>query len=140
MFRYNRYRISEAGEMLVELFLALLVLIPLALFLLDIAAVIIANQVNDQLAKRACRAAANQVTLAQAQKAVEQIALQFKPGGIFNKLESLDVIQFDSNGSDGVRVRSILKISLPVPVPLTTQGTSVSFRAEAHEPIVALGL
>ncbi len=127
------------AQSLAEVALGCLLMVPFALFLLDISALVLGCIANQELAQRAARAAANRPTPAAAEAALRQIRETFTGGRIIRRIESLRIIEFDIQGNQGIRVRSELTIALPVPVPLIpNNGQELRFVAEASQPIVAL--
>jgi hypothetical protein len=84
---------KKRGQSIVELAVGLIFLVPIVLFLLDMAVVVCANMANDNLAKSCCRAAASAVdntqtpvigTAAAANKAAITVAGNFAASAIIN--------------------------------------------------------
>ena len=119
------------GSGLAEAAVAATFLIPLALGMLDIIFIVLANTVNDSACKNAARAAANQTSPQLAQDAALKSLNSFQPSPIIPKLELVSVdIPADYSS---VACKTKILIVLPVPVPGYSQ---VTFLANAVEPIV----
>ena len=81
----------KRGQSIVELAAGLIFLVPIVLFLLDVAVVVCANMANDNLAKSCCRAAASAVdpasaigTATIANQAAFNVASNFAASAIIN--------------------------------------------------------
>jgi len=131
-------RYSQKGQGLLEVMVGLLVLVPIGLAMLDLAAIVLANQANDEIAKRAARAAASQSTLSSASTTVRQLKDSMKAAGMIKTLDELSVVEFATGGDQGVRVRSRITLALPVPIPFIPNSGNLKFVAEAVEPIVGI--
>jgi len=131
-------RRSRKGQGILEVMVGLLVLVPLALAMLDLAAIVLANQANDEIAKRAARAAASQSTRSSASTAVSQLKDSIKPTGMIKSVDELAVVDFATSGTQEVRVRSKISLALPVPIPFVHNSANLKFAAEAVEPIVGI--
>ncbi len=144
MVEYRR-RPRTQGQSIVETVVGIIFLIPIVLFLFDVAVLVLASSADDNLAKSACRAAASatdasgQGTAVAAQAAADSICQNFagannpiikKPGsGSF-----LTSCVFDTV-SGQVTVTTTLTCKLPVPFPFLS---NVDFVAKAVEPIVSI--
>lgn len=119
------------GSGLAEAAVAATFLIPLALGLLDIIFIVIANSINDTACKNAARAAANQVNGNLAKDAALKSLNSFQPSQIIPSLElvSLDI----PKTADSVACKTKILVVLPVPVPGCSK---LTFMANAVEPIV----
>ncbi len=129
---------SHKGQGILEVVVGLLVLVPMGLAMLDLAAIVLANQANDEIAKRAARAAASQSTLSSARTVVKQLKDGIKAAGMIRTVDVLSVVEFATTGDQGVRVRSTITVCLPVPIPFVANSGSLKFTAEALEPIVGI--
>jgi hypothetical protein len=109
-----------------------------SLVALDLFAVAAAASVNDELAKRAARAAAGQPSQAQAITAVQSVRDQFPVAGMIQSIDELTIAQYNPSHGGGVRIHSRLTLVLPVPVPLVSGLSTLSIQAEDEEPIVAI--
>lgn len=138
-------RDQKAGQGAVELVTGVLILVPVMLFLFDIMVLVLANQANDDVAKRACRAAANQASMADAETAAQQIVdeinTQYEKGGYIKKiiLQSYgsNKLKWDADQDGHVELRTQIQVQLPVPVPFIGND-SVQLVAQAGETIVAI--
>ncbi len=121
----------KRGSGLAEAAVAATFLIPLALGMLDVIFIILANSINDTACKNAARAAANQTNGNLAKDAALKSLNSFQPSSIIPdlKLVSLDI----PPTADSVACKTKIVVILPVPVPGCSQ---VSFMAQAVEPIV----
>jgi len=148
-----RHRISarsKKGSSLVETVCGSIILIAVALFLVDVAAMVICQTQNDNLAKHCALAAAAQsiplpppatgtnVAASQtaAQNAVNDVITQFNAQ---NGSSNLCVYQSSSVNYDTTAatayVKTVVKCTFPVPIPLGP--SSMSFQSDAYEPITA---
>ena len=127
---------SRAGNM-IETVCGSIILIIVALFLVDVAAVVVCQTQNDALAKHCARAAANKDNPGAANSAVAQVIAEFKKTGGGSKIcvyDNYNLIY--NNGNAMTMVQTTVTCNFPVPVPLGP--SSLQFRAEALEPIVAI--
>jgi len=120
---------SRRGSGLVECVVGAMVLVPIALCLVDLTAIIMANSVNDTCVKNMARAAANQEA-ADAFPAAQNSLSSFKPSSIITSIK-IDV--FDYQAGQSVKVSTRMIVHLPVPFPGYSDLTYV---AEDVEPIV----
>lgn len=160
MFARSKVR-SGCGQSIIETVVGIIFLIPIVLFLLDIAVLVMANTANDNLAKSVCRAAAsakdtgsNLGTPDAGYNAAVAAASTFatsdiiKPGGgsfvtgyCWNGL--------GNNNTQGAWPNSIPKpevgnvgvvttMTVKVPVPLPLLPNQIDFVAKAVEPVVSI--
>ncbi len=122
---------SRNGQGLVEAIAAAFILIPIALFLLDIMVLVTANSMNDTAAKNAARAAANQGDSASALQAAQKSLQSFHSNAIVTSI-ALDNFNYSAS-KDGVAVQTRMEVQLPVPFPGYSHMT---FLAKDIEPIV----
>jgi hypothetical protein len=139
-----------SGQSFIEAIAGILVIVPIALLLLDVAALVLCNQANDKLAKSAARAAAGVPAIASPDQRARNVVSQYRTSG--NPLvESVRLAWLDYNngevtlnspppnagtpGAGKVLVVVEMKIKVPVPFPYFSEG---NFVAQAVEPIVAL--
>jgi hypothetical protein len=127
-------RNRDIGQSLVEVAVGMLVLVPVALFLLDVGALVLAQTSNDTLAKNAARAAAEQPDEAKAKAASKDVVDKFGLSTIVSERPTLEMTY--NNGQD-VIVRTTMKVKLIVPVPFVPQLDNPTFTAQAREAIVA---
>jgi hypothetical protein len=133
--RYTR------AQTIVELVVGILFLIPICLFLVDMAALILSNTVNDDLCKRAAHAAGAEASAADARAVVEQIVTRFDQqsgkSGLISK-PKLKTFRYDEGSLPGQVVVGLeTNIRLPIPVPFFPNLTSQTFKVQHVEPIVA---
>ena len=129
--KFSSKKRSVRGSGLAEAAVAAIFLIPIALAIIDMIFVVIANSMNDTACKNAARAAANQTNGSLAKDAALKSLSSFHKSAIIPsiKLISLDI----PPTQDSVTCKTQLVVVLPVPVPGYSQ---VTFNAAAIEPIV----
>ena len=125
----RRYRRNKRGSQLTEAVLAAFILIPVALGMLDMIVVVIANSINDSAVKNAARAAANQTNGGLAVQAEQSALSSFKKSSIVKSL-TIDDLQLDK---ENVTCTTKMEVHLPVPIPGCAD---VTFKARASEPVV----
>lgn len=153
---------SISGQSIVETVVGIIFLIPIVLFLLDIAVLVMANTANDNLAKTVARAAASAKdtgsgvgTAPAGYNAASTAAGTFassdiiKPSGgsflaayCWNGMGSGDCqgtswpngIPQPNTGNVGV----VTKMSVKVPVPFPFLPDTIDFQAKAVEPVVSI--
>lgn len=151
------------AQSLIETLVGVIVLIPIVLFLFDVAALVLANSANDNLAKHCARAAASATNAAgtgdgnAAQAAAVRISNNFATSLIIKKpttggVGGSYVTFFDWAGPTRVTagtneggappaangqvvVISTMLVNMPVPFPFFQEA---HFRARAVEPIVSI--
>ncbi len=123
---------AKRGSGLIEAILAATILVPIALFLLDLTVMIIANSMNDTAAKNAARAAANQPNGTSAHAAAEKALASFQASSIVKSL-ALSEFDYPPKGIGSVSVVTVMEVKLPVPVP---GFAGYTFKAGDVEPIV----
>lgn len=125
-------RASNKGQSFIEVIVGSMLLVPIALFGLDVMVIVLASSANDTLAKNAARAAANQsvkvLAVAAAQKYVASVP---KSAMVLDaKLDG----SIDYQDKKQVEVKTAMKVK----VPAAFAGMDVvELRAVAVEPIVA---
>jgi hypothetical protein len=125
-------RRGEQGLGLIESVVMGSVIILIAMVLIDLIVMVLANGVNDAAAKNAARAAAGQSTLPKAVEAARNAVQENKPSGF---ISSLILQSVDYDPKKNVSCITKMEIRLPIPVPVV--GGSYVFMAQATEPIVA---
>jgi len=124
---------SAKGQGFVEAITAAMILIPLALCLLDLIVLVIANQMNDTIVKSAARAAANQGDSNTAWQAAQTSVGSFQKSSFVESV-SLDQGAFSySNNNTGVTCQTTMVVRLPVPFP---GFATMTFVAKDVEPIM----
>lgn len=143
--RKNNLARRQGGQQLAEMMGGILVLIPIVLFLLDMAVIVMGNQLADKYTKAAARAAANQGTKTNAEKAANDTLATVKKGGFIAEMivDNINYVPIDPTNPNDVaqgRVSIEVKttINLPVPVPFIPNASSQVFTTQANEPVVAL--
>jgi Flp pilus assembly protein TadG len=122
-------RRNNKGTSIIEVLVGAMFLIPIALFSVDLAAIVLSNSVNDHLAKDAARAAANQQSQAFAQQAAQKTVSGVAKSGIIYDIQLTDV----SFNQDQVSVKTAIDVRLPVQFP---GFATTHFVAQAVEPVV----
>lgn len=127
---------KQVGSSIVETAAGLILLIPIVLFLVDVAAMVVVQTENDKLAKACARAAAEYPQGdANAVKAAKDVYDHQKDSNLLKKAP------FNPSGSPTypsagmVTCKTTITCTLPVPVPLVGN-SQVAFNAIATEPIV----
>ncbi len=129
---------TNPGASLVEVVAGLFIIIPLFLCIIDLSAIVVGQIVNDALAKRAARAAAQKKTAGDANTAASTIVNTYKINGIVTqaRLHSLD---FNTDGQGNVVIETRVQINVPAPIPIVPLFQNGRFmHARATEPIVML--
>lgn len=123
-------RRNNFGQELIEIGAACIVLIPVVLFLFDIAAFGLCKQMAETVAKDAVRSAANQSNAVDAQRAANKALPQNKtpPQTLPPWISSLTIsgLKWDLGDPIGasVALTVVLKMKPPVPLPmLPKEGT-----------------
>ncbi len=131
--KFARSSRSGRGQGLIEAVAAAIVLIPLALCLMDLMVLVIANSMNDTLVKNCARAAANQATEGDALLAAQKSIKSFHASAIVNQ-DSLLLSGFNYDSKKGsVTAQTTMQVHLPMPFP---GYSDMTFRAQDVEPIV----
>lgn len=131
MLEKNALR-RRKGQSLVEVLVGSFVLIPIALFGIDLSAVVLANTANDSLAKSAARAAANQGNQRDALAAARQCVLNFQTSPVIVDVRMDGDMTYDERNL--VVVKTIMTVKMPVAV---AGMETIKFEAQAVEPVVA---
>ncbi len=132
----RNHKRSTNGQVYIEVLCGIMILIPIALFGLDLIVLVLANSANDSLAKDCARAAANAQGSGGALTAAKQIVDQFPASPLIEKV-ILDDSKLSFNTSAGAVV---VETEMTVRIPVTLPGTisSMKFRARASEPVVGI--
>jgi Flp pilus assembly protein TadG len=125
-------RRTRKGSGIIEAVSVAIVLIMVAITMLDLIVLIIANSMNDTAAKNAARAAANQADGSTAEDAANKALESFRSSTLVTSLV-LDDIQYAKATKDGVMVQTKMIVHLPMPFPGWSEMT---FIAKDVEPIV----
>jgi hypothetical protein len=117
---------------MIEAVVASFILVPIALCLLDLSVVVVANSMNDTAAKNAARAAANQADGGIAFNAANNALSSISGSAI---VKSISLLTFDYPlDQSAVTCQTKMIVHLPVPFPGLTD---ITFMAQDVEPIVA---
>ena len=122
---------SKRGTGFVEAVVAAIVLIPIALCLMDLIVLVIANSMHDTACKNAARAAANQPDQSSANSAADKSLESFRKSGIVKAIQ-INTVEY---GDEAVAVETQMLVKLPVPFPGIND---LSFKAVDIEPIVVM--
>lgn len=125
-----RSRRSRRGVSLIEAALGALILIPIALLIVDLIAIVIANSMNDTAVKNCARAGANQPNPQSAGEAADKVLATFQQSGIVKSL-TLEDLAYTEN--EVCTARTTMVVRVPVPFPGLNE---ITFRGMAVEPIV----
>ncbi len=115
---------------MIEAALGALILIPIALLIVDLITIVIANSMNDTAVKNCARAGANQPNGNAAYQAGEKVLATFQQSGIVKSLV-LDDLTYQNNGV--CTATTIMVVKMPVPLPGFSEMT---FNGRATEPVV----
>jgi hypothetical protein len=126
---------DNRGQVFIEVLCGLFIIIPIALFALDLIVLILGNSANDTLAKNCARAAANAQSADKAREAAQQVVNRFPFSPLIEKVE-LDNSKMSYNEKENVTTETILTVRIPVTLPGTKQ--KIAFRARATEPVVGV--
>lgn len=127
-FRLRR----SCGSGLIEAVSVGFIIIVIAMALIDLIVMVLANSVNDAAAKNAARAAAGQASLPKAVAAARNALQDSKPSGFITGLV-LQSVDYDPKNTVSCKTR--MEVRLPIPV--IGIGSNYTFIAQATEPIVA---
>jgi hypothetical protein len=129
---YARKNRSRKGQCFVEALVGSMVVIPIALAGLDFTVLVLTNSANDDLAKNAARAAANQAKKADATTAAQQYIDKFPTSPIILNVKLSGAVDYQDDKQ--VAVNTEMTVHLPVGF----QGfDTLKFHAQAVEPVVA---
>lgn len=127
----NRGSRSRKGTGITEIVLAAVLLVPIAFCLLDLMTLVIANQMNDTLAKNAARAGANQRRGEDAFQAASNSLSSFQSSPI---VKSIVIESFSYAGVHrAVKVQTRMVVKLPIPLGSIEE---LTFMAKDVEPIL----
>jgi Flp pilus assembly protein TadG len=133
----KRLRRNNSGNM-VETVCGCIILVIVALFLVDVAAIVICQTQNDALAKHCARAAANKDDYTQANAAKQKVVDEFNASNGGSKICVSNGATLDAGyfANAQAYVQSTVTCNFPVPIPFGP--SSMQFRADAIEPVVAI--
>jgi hypothetical protein len=122
---------KSRGQALIEAVCTAMILIPIALCLLDIVVLVVANAMNDSCAKTAARSAANQADEVTALSAAKRAVSSLHTSAIIKQV-AMPGFFYDS-GSGKVTVQTQIEVHLPMPFPGISD---LTFQAKDVEAIV----
>ena len=125
-----KYARRQKGQGFIEAVLGGMILIPIAFGMLDVGALVVAEQVNDAAAKQAARSAANEQTQALANQAASLAMDAFQP----TMLASSEMTRFTYD-ADTVVVQTTASVRVPIPFPFLNEKALV---AQDIEPVIAV--
>ena len=128
-----RSKKRKHGTSLAEAIVAAIIIVPVALFLLDLGVLILASSINDKAVKTATRAAANQSDAPSAWSAANVSLASFKSSPIVKSLTIQSFVFPPANALETVSITTRIVVKLPVPFPGFDE---IAFVAKAEEPIV----
>ncbi len=129
----TKHRKKSCGQSMLEITAGLFVLVPLVLFLFDMYVMALSNQLVDNFAKDAARAAANQPDQGAAQTAATKALENFKRSDYVRSMV-IENVNYVPNETVTVKVK--MEVHLPVPFPV--MNNDPVFVAQAIQPIVTV--
>ena len=149
------------GQSIIEMVVGVIFLIPIVLFLFDVAVLVLSNTANDNLAKSACRAAASATKAGattgdsgSAFTAATTIADNFSKSSIINPKGGSFLTGFSYNATGAVetgggaavpdpqpntgQVACVTTMVVTLPVPFPFIDSNIPFQAKDVEPIVSI--
>jgi len=127
-------RRSRNGSGLIETIAGCIILVPVLLFLIDCAAVVIGQSANDALAKHAARAASEQPP-GSGGGAASSVINSYNLGNSTLTHGATVVTTYDAT-QQNVTCATTMIVTMPVPIPFWNQN-SLTFQAQAVEPVVS---
>jgi Flp pilus assembly protein TadG len=135
----------KKGSSIIETAVGCVVLIPVFLFLIDAASVVVAQTSNDALCKQCARAAA-ECTDATSGNAAAQAIINSYNAGTNNKLTTSSanpatcvvtgLADAAGNQWQNVQCNTTITVNMPVPVPFANLN-HLKFQAQSTEPVVS---
>ncbi len=120
------------GTSIVETAAGLFIIIPIVLFLFDVAAAVLAQTANDSMCKSAARAAAETDTQPKAQAAAQTAIDNFPAAGYIRSKRLFRPVDYR-----GSSVTVVTEIICRFPVPIPFGGPSqMNFVTDMTEPVV----
>lgn len=145
---------TQRGQGAIEMLMGTFIIVPVALFMLDLGSLVLCHEVNDAMAKRTARVAANLapeskekiteevkkvVGQCPTNSLIQQVTLKWLD---YNKGQVTDgsaPSQSVAPESGQVIVVTEMTVKLPVPLPFVPEANqTATFMAQHVEPIVAL--
>ena len=123
---------KKRGTSIVETAAGLFIIIPIVLFLFDVAAAVLAQTANDSMCKSAARAAAETINSGQAQAAAQSAIDNFPAAGYIRSKRLFRPVDYR-----GTSVTVVTEIVCQFPVPIPFGGPSkMNFVTDMTEPLV----
>lgn len=123
----------KKGTSIVETAAGLFIIIPIVLFLFDVAACVLAQTANDSMCKSAARAAAETDSNAKAQAAAQSAVDNFPAAGYIKSKRLFKPVAY----VDKTSVTVVTEIVCQFPVPIPFGGPSkMNFVTDMTEPVV----
>ena len=126
-------RRGQKGQSTIEALVGSMLLIPICLLGINAVTCVLTNSVNDNLAKSAARAAANQQSKVAAEDAAKQCISHFPKSAIILDVQLADAITYVDKKH--VAVKTTMQIKLPASF---AGFDKLQFNAQAVEPIVGV--
>lgn len=123
-----RSKRNKTGMCIIETVVGAAVLVPICLFGLDILTIVLAESINEHLAKDAARSAANQASLTTAESAARNKVKEFRLSAI---ISSASVDKLDYSSGKQVSVQTKIDVKLPAPFPFFEKTTLFARSTEA---------
>ena len=138
-------RKRKKGSSIIETAVGCTVLIPVFLFLIDAASVVVAQTSNDALCKQCARAAADCTDATSGNAAAQAIVNNYNLGTA-NKLTTsaanpatcvvTGLADAQGNAWQNVQCNTTITVNMPVPVPFSSLN-NLKFQAQSVEPVVS---
>jgi len=122
----------QRGQSLVETLAGFVIILPLALFAIDLTTMVVTSQMNEHLAEDAARAAANQLTSLLAMQAAKMPVDDFPKTAFITKV-SIQQVDYDPAAGQ-VTVTTEMEVNLPIS---WSSFGKVTLHANSTQPIVA---
>ena len=122
---------KPVGDCLIECAIGGVFLVIIGLFMLNTAAVLFANQINDKVAYNAARAAANAGEAGA--RAAAQDSISRQPGGK-PIVQGIKLVGFHYTGE---RVEVTTQMTVGLPAPLVCLPNPIRFEARSIQPVVS---
>ncbi len=130
---------KKRGTSIVETAAGLFIIIPIVLFLFDVAAAVLAQTANDSMCKSAARAAAETIDSGKAQAAAQSAIDSFPAAGYITSKRLFKPVVYVYNPSPAAQsyVHVVTEIVCRFPVPIPFGGpSSMNFVTDMTEPLV----
>lgn len=122
---------NRKGQALMEMMVGSMILVPIALFMLDMCFALFCTQIVDHLAKTSARVAASQPKQDLAEKQIQSCLNQFKTSVLIPSVK-IDTVNYVADERVTVKV----KLQAKLPVDFLMINNNPVFQAQAVEAIV----